>query len=104
MYFKRFPNNVVAFHVRAAGDANTGTGARPALQQSFEFQAQKGFGNGQKAHAELIGHAPPRDDLTYGDFAPENALPDNRVGFPREAGRLRSCFLRKCFYPSLMLA
>ena len=38
-------------------------GARPALEQSFEFEAQQRLGDRQKAHAELGGELPPRDRL-----------------------------------------
>ena len=84
-----FTHHIVTLHVLGRGNPDPCAGARPAFEKPFDFQPQERLRNGKKAHAELGGEFPARNDLSQTNGAAEDPLANDGVCFCRQTGLLR---------------
>ena len=82
---ERLPHDVVPAHVLFGGNPHARAGARAALEQALELEAQERLRDGQQAHPELPGEGAPRNRLADRQLALQDPLTEDHVGFAGKA-------------------
>ena len=82
LHLERFTDDVVPCTSSGEGMRTRVPGARPALEQSFDLEAQQRFGDRKEAHAQLGGQLPPEMTLSKNDVAAQDALSDHGIALP----------------------